>query len=126
MSLRVSSYMRYPSWILPAGASRRTRNGAPRAGTRTGTSGCARPRTGTPGTRPRTPMRAVPRTGTPARTRTRTPLYREEIGLPRDAERRHGRQGWHRVREFGDTEQSEGCGDCQGFYAHQGLVEEPL
>jgi hypothetical protein len=51
-------------------------------------------------------------------------LYRQEIGLARDVGLRNGGRGRHCIREAGDAEQSEGSGDCQGFYAHQHLLDE--
>jgi hypothetical protein len=52
-------------------------------------------------------------------------LYWQEIGLAQDVELRHGGRGRQCIREAGDAEQSEGSGDCQGFYAHQHLLDEP-
>ncbi len=141
VATRLWPYANATLWTIPARASERdqpgtgspgrartrTRNGAPRAGTRTGS---AEPRARAPGrTGPwtRTKRWADPRTRPPGRAKpwTRTPTDQEEIRLPRDVGLRHGGRGRRRTREPGDTEQSEGGGNCQGFHSHQRLVNEP-
>jgi hypothetical protein len=45
--------------------------------------------------------------------------HRQKFGLSRESGLRRGGRGRRRVGEPGDPEQSDDCGNCQGFRAHE-------